>query len=96
MPLVGMFADTLCELEFTAIAERMISPAFTITMKYLRGHPRDAGVHSTLLKKSPFRERQAVVVADDEVIEHADIHQRECIAQAARDELVRLAGFGHS
>ena len=41
-----------------------------------------------------FRERQAAVVADDEVIQHADVDQRERIAQTARDELVCLAGLG--
>jgi hypothetical protein len=39
-------------------------------------------------------ERQTAVVTDDEVIEHADIHQRERVAQSARDEFVGLAGLG--
>ena len=46
-----------------------------------------------LLKKSPFRERQTAVVADDQMIEHADVDQRERIAQSARDEFVGLTGL---
>jgi hypothetical protein len=41
--LARMFADTLCELEFAAIAERMIaSGPSTITMKYF-----SAAIHAT-------------------------------------------------
>ena len=35
-------------------------------------------------------------IADDEVIEYPHIHQRQCLLQAARDQLVRLAGFQHA
>jgi hypothetical protein len=40
-----------------------------------------------------FREREAQPVADDEVIEHPHVHQCQCLFEAPRDELVRLAGL---
>ena len=69
-----MFADTLCELEFTAIAERLISAVSSMSAM---GEATAPVLH--ISKKPAFRERQAVV-ADDEVIEHADVDQRERIA----------------
>lgn len=47
-------------------------------------------------QQSAFRERQAVVVADDQVVEHADVHQRQRVAQPPRDQFIRLAGLGNS
>src|SRR5438105_6912350 len=43
-----------------------------------------------------FREGKAQSVADDEVIEHADVHQAEGLLEPPRDELVRLARLEHS
>ena len=47
-----------------------------------------------ILEKSRFRERQAAVVGDDHVIEHADVDQLQGFAQPARHQLVGLAGLG--
>jgi len=47
-----------------------------------------------ILNKSPFRKRQAAVVGHDQVIEHTDVHQLQRLAQAPRDELIGMAGFG--
>jgi hypothetical protein len=41
-------------------------------------------------------EREAHPLADDEVIEHADVDQRQRLLQAPRDELVRLARLEHA
>ena len=38
--------------------------------------------------------RQATVIGDDHVIEHADVHQLQGFAQPARDQLVGVTGFG--
>jgi hypothetical protein len=45
------------------------------------------------LNQAFFRERNAAAVADDEVIQQADLDQGESVAQARRDDLVRLAGL---
>ena len=43
-----------------------------------------------------LREGHAPIAPDNEVIEHAHIHQRQCIAQPLGDEFVGLAGLGHA
>jgi hypothetical protein len=42
-------------------------------------------------KKSTFGEAGDVAAGDDQVIEHADVDERQHLAQALRDEFVRLA-----
>lgn len=46
------------------------------------------------LQQPAFRERQAGAVAHDKVVKYPDVQQRERIAQAAGDQLVRLARLG--
>jgi hypothetical protein len=39
-------------------------------------------------------ERQAAVVGHDQMIEHADVDQLQCLAQAPRDEFIGVTGLG--
>ena len=57
---------------------------------------RCTAVELHILKKSTFRERHAGPVADDEVIKHADVDEREGILQTPRDELIRRARLCHT
>ena len=40
-----------------------------------------------------LRKREAATVSDDDMIQHPDFHEREGIAQAAGNVLIRLAGL---
>src|SRR5688500_3190921 len=55
--------------------------------------PRRAALHTQfhISDQAPFGEGQAAVVADDEMVEHTNVHERERVAQTARDELIGLA-----
>jgi hypothetical protein len=46
------------------------------------------------LHQSVFGKRQAAVVGDDHVIEHADVDQLQGFAQPSRDQFVGLTGLG--
>ena len=50
-------------------------------------------IRSRRLQQTVFAEGEALAVADDDVVEDAHVEERECLLQAARDELVRLAGL---
>ena len=47
------------------------------------------------LKQPALGKREAAVVANDAMVEDADIDQRQSFAKPAGDELVGLAGFGN-
>jgi hypothetical protein len=59
-----------------------------------RGKTSRSGRLLNILEKSRFRERHAPVAADDEVIKHPDIHQRQGVPEAGGNEFVGVAGFG--
>jgi hypothetical protein len=41
--------------------------------------------------KSRFRKREGVITSDDDVVKDADVNERKCITQAARDQLIGMA-----
>ncbi len=47
-----------------------------------------------LLHHTPLRKRQASRPRHNEVIQHAHIHQRQCLFQCIGQQVVGLAGFG--
>jgi hypothetical protein len=56
-----------------------------------RGRTRRSSCLLTISEESRFCERHADAVTDDEVIEHANVDERERILEPARDELVGVA-----
>src|SRR5580698_7722215 len=61
-----------------------------------RNVKQGAGRAGSRLDQSPLCKREAAVVGHDEVIEHTDVDQLQRLAQAARDELIGMAGLGDS
>src|ERR1700751_1841363 len=51
---------------------------------------------ATASQQAVLAEREAHAIADDKVIEHADVDQRQRLFQPSRDELVRLARLEHA
>ena len=47
-------------------------------------------------QQTPFCEGDRVGSGDDQVVEHPDVDERQRVAQAQRDELVRPTGLGHA
>jgi len=46
------------------------------------------------LQKPPFREADAAPLADDQVVDHADVDQGERVPETGRDQFVGPARFG--
>lgn len=46
-------------------------------------------------QESTFSEREFASLTDDQMIQDANVQERERVTQALRDELVRLAGLRH-
>jgi hypothetical protein len=45
-------------------------------------------------KKAALCKGHAAAVADDDVVQHPHVHQRQSVAQPLRDEFIGMAGFG--
>ena len=61
----------------------------------VRAHLSPLSAHlSQLLEQSPLRQRDAGAVADDDVIEQTNVHQREGLLDPLGDQLVRAARLG--
>src|SRR5271154_3419447 len=53
-----------------------------------------AAVELRILKKPAFRQRHVDAVPDDDVIQEANVDQREGLLHSLGDQLIRLAGLG--
>lgn len=49
-----------------------------------------------VLQRSQASERRASVVSDDEMVQHTHVDQFQRLADALGNQVVRLAGFGHT
>lgn len=63
-----------------------------IIVDYMRFSPKAASYYC-VSKQSPFRERYGLSVADNEMIQYADVDQSQRLCQTSGNVLVRLARF---
>lgn len=59
-----------------------------------RGRTRRTNAQLHILNKSPFGQRRDDVAGDDQMIEHPDLDERQRVAQASGDDLIRLGRLG--